>query len=90
VPTRQVNSGDRALQKGFAELDVAQNSVERISVSVIGGACEQCAGRLRPMIGGSDRKVFLAREVMEERPFGDPGGGAQFIHRGSGIALGAD
>ncbi len=42
------------------------------------------------MRSGRDAKVFLAAEVMEESALGHAGGGADVVHRGRGVALGAN
>src|SRR5690606_22096574 len=46
--------------------------------------------RLVRMRRGGNRKVFLALEVMEEAALGDPGGLADVVHGGRGVALGTD
>ena len=43
-----------------------------------------------PILGGREREVFLALEVMEEAALGEPGRFANIFDSCSGVAFGAD
>jgi hypothetical protein len=49
----------RAGQNCFAKVDVAEHTVERIGIGVIGRRCEKFAGHLRPMVGSRDGQIAM-------------------------------
>src|SRR6185437_4886104 len=69
--------GNRAGEDRLAEIDVAENPLERISMAVV-----------RRGRGNAER--FLGLEVMKEGPLGNTSFGAQLVDGRGRIALGAD
>ncbi len=82
--------GQIALEDGLAEIDVGEEAVEGIGEELIGSGCEEAAGDAVPVVGGGERELFLALEVMEEAAFGEAGGLADVLDACCRVAFGAD
>src|SRR5277367_38065 len=82
--------GDFSFEDGFAEIDIAQDPVERVAVPVVWRRLEKTPRDLGPVICRGDRQSVLALEVMEERALRDAGLRAEFIDGSRRIALLAD
>src|SRR5215469_3255587 len=78
------------LQKSFPKIEIAEDPIQRINMSVVGRRREQCICHLGPVVSCCDAKIVLALEVMEEGTLGDTCRGAEIIDCGRCIALGAD
>jgi hypothetical protein len=73
-----------------AEIDIAEHAIQRIRELAIRRGTEQSLRHLGKMLGRRDRKFFLAFEVMEEGTLGQAGGGADIVHGGPRVTLGAN
>src|SRR6185312_1567600 len=82
--------GNRAGEDRLAEIDVAENPLERISMAVVRRGREEGAGHVRPILGRGNAERFLGFEVMKEGPLGNTSFGAQLVDGRGRIALGAD
>src|SRR5689334_6966420 len=77
-------------QNCLAEVDVAQHAVEWILIVMIWRRCEESVGHLRPVIGGRDRQIVLALEMMKEGALGDVAGRTKIVYGRCRVALGSD
>jgi hypothetical protein len=82
--------GQLAHEQGFAEIDISQQAVERVSECVIGRGGKERGAAFDPVVGGGQRQLFLAIEVVEEASFGQAGGFADVLNARGGISLSAD
>ena len=64
-----------------AEIDVAENAIERVLVLVVGRAREKHTCHFRPIVGRRNSEGFLVFEMVEKRTFGDARRVAKVIHR---------
>lgn len=78
------------LEECFAEVDVAEDTVEWIGQEVEGRGGKEAAGDGAPVLGGFEGEVFLAFEVMEEAALGETGGFADVFDACGGVTFGAD
>jgi hypothetical protein len=83
-------SGEFAFDDRLAELDIAEQPVERVVVVVIRRVLEECGRRFRPIRGGGDAERFLVLKVMEESALRDCGRLAEVLDRGRRKALRTD
>jgi hypothetical protein len=82
--------GQAAGQNCLAEVDIGEQTLQRIGRAVVRRIGESPAGELVPMRRGGKRQVFLAFEVMEEASFGQPGFCANVLDPCRAVALEAD
>ena len=82
--------GQLALEDLAAEVDVAEQALERVGERLVGGGGEEAGGHLAEMGGGGDAELLLGAEVVEEGALGDAGRLAELVDRGGGEALAAD
>ena len=79
-----------AAQHGDAQIDVAEDSVARIVLRLIGRRAEQHLSHRLELLDRGDAELFLAVEVMKEAALGKPCGLADIVDAGGRIALGAN
>lgn len=82
--------GGIAVDDRLAELDIAEQAVERVVEPVVRRVREEGRGGFRPIGGGGDAERFLGLEMMEERALGDSRRLAEIIDGGRREALGPD
>ncbi len=82
--------GELAFQNGDAEIDIAQEAVERVEGGVVRGGGEQMLGHGTKVSGSFDGELFFGFEVMEEGAFGDTCVVADVVNGGGGVTLCAD
>ena len=63
--------GQLALEDLAAEVDVAEQALERIRGGLVGGGGEDAGGHLAEVGGGGDAELLLGAEVVEEGALGD-------------------
>jgi len=73
-----------------AEVDVAQQSLERLHRELIGGGGEHPVRHGREVIGRLERQLLLALEVVEEAPLGEPRHRADVLNACRRVALAPD
>src|SRR5262245_3949744 len=82
--------GNVAGEQLLSELEVAENTLQRVRVPVIGRSRKKLSSHIGPMLYVGDAEVLLGLEVVEEGALGDIARRAQVIHRRRRIALGAN
>jgi hypothetical protein len=82
--------GDCPFQERFAEIEVAEDPIQRIGAVVVRRRLEKRSRNFGPMFRHSDRKRFFALEVVKERTLGHPRVNAELLNRGRRIAFLAD
>jgi hypothetical protein len=55
----------------LSELEVAENTLQRVRVPVIWRSRKKLSGDIGPMLDGGDAEVLLGLEVVEEGALGD-------------------
>ena len=82
---RKFTVDDRA-----AKVDIAEHTVERILVRVVGRGTKEFGRRLGPVLGRRDAHGLLALEVVKEGARGHARSLAEVADRGCGKSLAAD
>jgi hypothetical protein len=82
--------GQAAVEQGRAKIDVAEQPRPRVWQRAVGRRGEGGLGGRGEVLGGGERELFLACEMMEEAALGQPGGRADVVDGRGGVALGAD
>ena len=82
--------GQFALQDLGAEIDVAEQALQRVVEATIRRGGEEALGHFVPERRGRQREIVLAFEVVEEAALGDARGVADVVDRGRRIAALAD
>lgn len=78
---------DRAVKHREAEIDMAEQSVERILELRVRQHLEHRPRALGPGLGGRDRQRFLRGEMVKEGALGDARRGADIVDARRGVAL---
>lgn len=81
---------DLPLDNIASEVDIAQQSVQRVGGLIISCLRKEFIGHGGKMFGDGNRQLLFAFEVMKEAAFGDTRRLADVIHGGGRIAFGAD
>jgi hypothetical protein len=63
--------GNVAGEQLLSELEVAENTLQRVRVPVIWRSRKKLSGDIGPMLDGGDAEVLLGLEVVEEGALGD-------------------
>ena len=77
----------RTVEHRQPEIDMAEQTVERVVQPVVRRHLEHRPRALGPALGGGDPQRFLRREMVEEGTLGDPCRRTDFVDAGRGIAL---
>jgi hypothetical protein len=72
---------------GGAKIYIGEDALPGIRYLPVGCSGEEVAGDLHPAGDGGLGEILLGGEVVEETALGHPGGAAEVVHGGAGVAL---
>ena len=78
------------LQHRGAEIDIAEHTVARIGIGVVGSSAEQRRGHGPELLYSCNAKPLLAFEMVEEGALGHARRSTDIVHRGCRVTLRAN